>query len=425
MREARAATGALATLALGTLALGFLALGFLALGFLAACDAETLQIAFQISGGPVQACPSTAAPAAPTCADVPLGCDAVLNIRIVRPSSPEETYLPLCAAIPRDRRDLCSIEQIHLPARQLPEETLEVQAMIWPRTAVKEDPVTGELDCREIYGRPVSIGFGVHGFPEEMAPAPAIGGRAYYHPGDDQTVVTLGCSDLPAVNRPVCAGRVDLVAGVNELGNWLAPVSLQAPIAVRVGEPRYAAIRDEHEWAPLATLEPQPAEQRWGTATEGLAVEDSLCVEVIGTSGANVSTVRCTRVDTNARMFELAGTWLATSRLQQILAGLMFTEVPPQGLTIGVVLDATGQPAAGYRVESSPLHPVKYLGVNYQVVAGGVTTPSGLFVSEDTPYGADFRAYQGLLGTTERTRAPATGGRVNGKVTIAVLQLGS
>jgi hypothetical protein len=407
-RAARAAAGALAG----------------ALVLVAACDSDTLKIAFQISGGPVQACPSAAVPAAPTCADVSLGCDAVLNIRIVRPSSPDETYLPLCEAIPSERRDLCSLELIHLPARQLPKETLEVQVMIWPRYAVKEDPDTGELDCREIYGRPVSIGFGVHGFPEEISPAPSLGGRAYYHPGDGQTVVTLGCSDLPAVNRPVCTGPIELRAGVNELGSWIAPVSPQAPVAVRVGEPRYTANRDEHEWSSLATLEPQPAEARWGKTVEGLYIEDSLCVEVIGTNGANVPTVRCDRVDPSARTFELAGTWLPASRLQQILAGLKLGGVPPQGLTIGVVLDAAGQPASGYRVESSPEHAVKYLGVDDQVVTGEVTTPSGLFVSEDAPYGADFRAYQGL-GTTERTRVPAVGGKVNGKVTIAVLQLGS
>jgi hypothetical protein len=43
-------------------------------------------------------------------------------------------------------------------------------------------------------------------------------------------------------------------------------------------------------------------------------------------------------------------------------------------------------------------------------------------VSQDAPYGADFRAYQGL---TERTGKPGVGGRVNGKVTVVVLQLGS
>jgi hypothetical protein len=43
-------------------------------------------------------------------------------------------------------------------------------------------------------------------------------------------------------------------------------------------------------------------------------------------------------------------------------------------------------------------------------------------VSQAAPYGAEFRAYQG---PTERTVTPGIGGRVNGKVTVVVLQLGS
>ena len=390
----------------------------------AACGDDTLKIAFQVSGGPNQTCPSEAMPAAPTCSDVPILCDAVLNVRIVRPASPEETFLPFCEVIPRDRRDLCSLEQIHLPARQLPRETLEVQVMIWPRDAVKEDPDTGELDCREIYGRSVSIGFGVHGFPEEVAPSPALGGRGYYHPGDEQTVVTLGCSDLLAVNQPACAGQIEVRAGLTEVGSWAAPVPVQAPVAVRIGEPRYVPGRDEHDWRSIAALEPRLNDGLWIGGLDTIDIEgDSMCIEVIGTSGANVPTVRCARIDKGARALELAGTWLQGSRLQQILMGLNFMAVPPQGLTIGVVLDAMGRPAAGYRVESSPAYGVKYLGVNDQVVPGGVaTTQSGLFVSEDAPYGADLRAYLGT-GTIEQTQAPAVGGRVSGKVTIAVLSL--
>jgi hypothetical protein len=397
-----------------------------ALALLAACDADTLRIAFQISGGPIQACPSSAVPPAPSCSDVPMLCDAVLNIRIVRPESPQETYLPLCEAIPRDAgRDLCAIEQVNLPARQLPKDTLEVQVMIWPRAAVKEDPTTGELDCREIYGQPVTIGFGVQGFPEELSPSPALGGRAYYHPGDERTVVTLGCSDLAAVNRPACAGQIELRAGVNEFDAPTAPVSSAPPtdLLVSVGEPRYNATRGDHEWSPIKVLDLQPpvagAPPEWYAATDALPIEDSICVEVIGNRGPNTATLRCGRIDPADRTLELAGVWLPTSRLTEILTGLGLVEVPPQGLTIGVVVDAQGQPVAGYRIETSPASLVSYLSANSQVVAGAmVTTASGLFVTEEAPYGADVRAF---LGSVERARG--LGGRVNGKVTIVVLQV--
>jgi hypothetical protein len=390
---------------------------------LAACDAGTLRIAFQVSDGPVQACPSSAVPPAPACGDVPMLCEAVLNIRIVRPSSPDETYLPLCAAIPRDRkRDLCSIEHIDLPSRQLPKETLEVQVMIWPRDAVKEDPVTGELDCREIHGQPVSIGFGVHGFPEEIAPAPALGGRAYYHPGDDLTVVTLGCSDLSAVNRPECAGQIELRAGVNELDHWSTPISPPAALLVSAGEPRYLPIRNEHEWRLIEALEPLPAEPTWFGALDALDARDSLCVEVIGNTGANTAAVRCGRIDASARTLELAGVWVPPARLAEILAGLGLPKLPPEGLTIGVLLDEQGNPAGGYQIRTSPDTLVQYLNASSQVVPGGLaTTATGMFVSMDAPYGSDFRAFKG----DQTPRALGLGGRINGKVTIVVLRLGA
>lgn len=400
-------------------------LALAAAALLAACDADTLRIAFEISGGPIQACPSAATPAAPTCTDVPMLCDAVLNIRIVQPTSPQQTYLPLCEAIPQGgRRDLCAIEQIDLPARQLPKETLEVQVMIWPRDAVKVDPTSGELDCREIYGQSVTIGFGVQGFPEEIAPSPALGGRAFYHPGDAHTVVPLGCSDLAAVNRPACAGQIELETGVSELDAPLLPVSSASPaeLLVSVGEPRYDAARDEHAWSPIKALDLQPPAAgkapQWYAAVDSLALEDSLCVEVIGNRGSNTAALHCSRVDPAARVLDLTGIWLPPSRLSQILTGLGFAEVPPQGLTIGIVIDPQGVPAEGYKVDTSPASVVRYLDANGQIVPGLATTPSGLFVSEGAPYGADFRALQG---PTERARG--LGGRVSGKVTVVVLQL--
>jgi hypothetical protein len=395
---------------------------------LAACDGDTLRIAFQISDGPAQACPSAAAPAAPTCADVPMLCDAVLNIRIVRPASPEETYLPLCEIIPRaTERNLCSIEQINLPARQLPKETLEVQVMIWPRAAVKEDPATGELDCREIYGQPVSVGFGVDGFPEEISPSPAVGGRAYYHPGDEQTVVTLGCADLAAVNRPSCAGQIELRAGVGALDAPLGSVSSvsAADLMVSVGEPRYDINLDAHEWSTIKVLDLEPTAPGqaplWSAGVDALASEGTLCVDVIGLRGMNTAALRCARIDPSARMFDLSGIWVPTSRLGQILAGLGLLTVPPRGLTVGVLLDGQGLAAAGYQIATSPSSAVQYLSEAGEVLPGATATASsGLFVSLDAPYDADFLALQGGI-----ERARGVGGRVNGQVTVVVLRLGS
>ena len=65
---------------------------------------------------------------------------------------------------------------------------------------------------------------------------------------------------------------------------------------------------------------------------------------------------------------------------------------------------------------------MQYLTPTSQVVPGGTaTTSTGLFVSMDAPYGTDFRASQG----EQQPRALGIGGRVQGKVTIVVLQLGA
>jgi hypothetical protein len=388
---------------------------------LAACGSDTLHIALQISSGPVQACPYAAGAQAPTCSDVPMRCDSVLHIRIVRPSRPLESYLPLCQEIPRAEQDLCSLELINLPVRQLPKETLEVQVMIWPRAAVKTDEL-GAPDCHEIYGQPVSVQFGVHGFPEESVPAPALGGRAFYHPGDALTVVTLGCSDLREVNQPACVGPVEILASVDELDFLGAPLAQPASVLVSFGEPRYMANRDEHEWRHLGGLA-AAGDGRWSGGIDELDLEDSICVDVQGNLGASTPTVRCVRPAVGARRLMLAGTWLPSQRLQQFVSGLGYADVPPEGLTIGIVLDPRGRPAEGYRVETRPAEnvEVKYLDASGAVVGGATATvEGGLFVSENAPYGTDFRAYQG---TAERTLQPGVGGRVRGKVTLVVLQL--
>lgn len=397
---------------------------------LAACGDDTLRIALAISGGPAQACTSTAPPSPPSCSDVPLQCDSVLSLRVVRPRAPEQTFVPLCEPIPRNASgDLCALEQIDLPARDLPKETLEVQVMIWPREAVKEDPATGALDCGEINGQQVLVGFNLDGFPEEVTPAPALGGRAFYHPGDAQTVVTLGCSDLLSVNRPACAGQIELRAGVTELDDPLSPVTLvrSEDLLVMVGEPHYDASRGEHMWQSIKALDlqsPTPGRSpEWFGAVDALDTRGTLCVRV--TDGRSNSTVRCGRIDPAARVLDLTGTWLSGSRLSQILAGLNGAsggEVPPEGLTIGILIDERGQPAAGYQIATSPstASGVTYLDAQGQEVLGATaTTASGLFGSLEAPYDADFRALR-----DGRERAVGIGGRVHGAVTVTVLQLG-
>lgn len=398
-----------------------------ALAALGACDTPPLRIAFELSGGPTQACPAPSVAIPPTCSDVPMLCDAVLNIRIVRPSAPQETYLPLCEDIPFVRggdRDLCPIANIDLPSSRLPKETLEVQVMIWPRGAVKEDPITGALDCREIYGQPVLTMFGVDGFPLEISPAPALGGRAFYHPGDEQTVVRLGCLDLQAVNQAACLGGIEVSAAVNEFerpARSVAP-AMVPDLLVSVAEPIWNGSEYRIEsTSPLAAEAATPnVDPRWLASIEKPNIQDTLCVQVIGTNGSNTATIRCDRLTEPARRLDVTGYWLSADVLDAIVAGLELPRLPAAGLTIGVVLDPQGRPASGYSVRSDGGGALKYLTPSYEVVpAGTATTPSGLFAVVDDPYSTEYTASDG----TSPLTASGLGGRVHGRVTIVVLQL--
>ena len=323
---------------------------------LGACEAPPLQIAFGVSGGPAQACPST------SCSDVPMLCDAVLNVRILRPSEPLAPFLSLCEPVPPNRhRDLCSIASIDLPARELPNETLEVQVMIWPRAAVKVDPVTQELDCREIYGKPTSIGFDLHGFPEEHAPSPALGGHAFFHPGDGQTVVTLGCSDLESVNQPACFGTssIEVAATVNDFRTPTTTVfpSVAKTLRVSVGEPRYDDDLGAYVLAPAdkqvlhRTDDSTGLLPAWGDFLDDFELHAAACIEVYEDTGATIAAVRCRTVTPGELRLDFVGVWLDGNRLETIRRmALGLPEFPRQGLTIGLLLDEQGNPAANVQI---------------------------------------------------------------------------
>lgn len=401
--------------------------GIAALAAHAGCEAPPLKIAFDVSGGPAQACPST------KCSEVPMLCDAILNVRILRPSEPLAPFVSLCEPVPPNRhRDLCSIASVDLPSRELPNETLEVQVMIWPRDAVAYDAAADVFDCHEIYGKPTSIAFDLHGFPEEIAPAPALGGHAFFRPGDSQTVVTLGCSDLQAVNRPACFGTssIEVAATVNDFRtpNTTVFPSTAKTLRVSVGEPRYDpdegvyVFRTAEKQELHRTDDPTGLLPAWGAFLDNFELHTAACIEVYEDTGPTIATVRCRPVTPGELRLDFVGIWLDSARLETIRRMALGLPVFPQeGLTIGLVLDDNGNPAANVQViPEVGGNAVKYLSVDGTAVIpnGTATTAGGLFVSETVPYGTRFNA----SGPGAQT-ASGIGGLIRGKVTIVVLQL--
>jgi len=382
-----------------------------------ACDTPPLKIVYRVANGTGQDCGTA------DCAEVGMACASVLHLRILSPSDPNAPYISICEEVtPNGTHDLCAIGRIDIEQDELPREVLEVQVTVWPKDAVV-DPDTGLLDCRRI---PVEFD-ATMGFPVNTAPAadgeylgPAFGGRAFYYPGDTETVVTLGCTDVDSINDETCSGTSDIEVTATVLDFEILPFSVgegQADeLNVFVGEPVGKVVGSEtvYELNPnksraLSRRTSMPP--AWGAAVD-LQFMDSACIQVLEDGPQNTASLRCKAVTAADKQIDLSGVWVQKATLQQILGALSLINFPDAGLTIGIVLDQNGNPAANLTVTSTQ-GSVEFLSADRStLVAGTKTTASGMFVSRDAPYGTIF-------GAALTTRI---GGLVEGKLTVVLFE---
>ncbi|MBS1121141.1 MAG: hypothetical protein H6Q90_3369 [Deltaproteobacteria bacterium] len=384
----------------------------LVLAVVAACTTPPLKIIYEVAEGtPGQSCGVT------ECKDIPMGCESVLSVRILSPSNPSEPFVSVCEVVPPSTsKDLCAIGKIDLPPTDLPREVLEVQVTVWPKSMVT-DPVTGELNCLRV---PVMFDANL-GFPIDLSPTPALGGHAFYHPGDSETVVTLGCTNKELINAPSCSG-MDTVSVTSTVTDFETGVSVGENLAdqlnVFVGEPTLTTFGSETAF----TLFPNTARALsratsvppvWGADVK-LVFTSSACIEVLEDDAPAITSLRCRdRITSADRRIDIAGVRVSKETLREILGALTLAEFPPEGLTLGIVLDANGNPAAGFPVAASQ-GTVQYLNANRTGLAtGGKTTASGMFVSRDAPYGT-------LFSTFLTTQLSSIGGLVQGRLTIVL-----
>lgn len=379
---------------------------------LGACETPPLKITYKLADGATQSCGAT------SCSDVKLACDAVLNIRILDPADPTAPYLSLCEPVPANRnRDLCAISNIDLSAMpiELPKRTLEVQIVIWPRDMVT-DPITGELDCR-----PFDVEFdAAAGFPISQVPTPSIGGRAYYQPGDAETTVTLGCTDLDTINSCAAPVTVRVSATVDAFENLGVSVdrTFATRLSVDVGVP-IARLDGTYELNPVDTRRlalTETGAPAWNGDVD-LEFADTACLLVLENAPQATTAVTCQRLTAPSPNIEFSppGVYVSRATLQQILSALALATFPDGGLTVGIVVDTAFNPKAG-KIVSATDGAVRYLSADRTSFGGTATSSSGIFVSQDAPYGSMF-SVNGSLAT------PKLGGRIEGKVTIVVLQL--
>ena len=387
---------------------------------LVACETPDARLIYEIANGATHACGST------SCAQVSIPCEAVISIRILRPNDTTAPLVTICEPLPQNRnKDLCSIAAVDLgdAPLELPKETLEVQVVIWNRDDVT-DPETNELDCARYEVKFDAVG----GFPIAQQPTPAIGGHAFYHPGDSEIRVALGCTDLPALNQCSAETPLEVTATVENFENLgvLVSPSEGSRLLVSVGEPTLEGAATVHRLDPMdqrsLMIRVVGVVPTWQGEVDVGFVKVA-CLQVLEDSAQATATLTCTNkgIPPENTTINLGGVAMPKATLDQVLGALALAQFPPNGMTIGIVVDKElGVPLAGESVTmvmpgGFPSGTIRYLSADRNSVSvGTTTTASGMFVSLDAALGTAFRVQAGV--------EDKVGGRVQGKVTIVVLE---
>ncbi|MBP9086352.1 MAG: hypothetical protein KBG15_09540 [Kofleriaceae bacterium] len=376
----------------------------------ASCSPDgPLQLQLQLTSGAEQTCPAT------SCLQIPIQCDAVVSVRIFNPATPLAPYVRICEDLPATE-NICSLNRLQLPVTNVPNERLEIQVAVFPKSGVPR--IDNQPVC------PTNLQFSPTGKPTGLGQGAAIAGRAFYSPDDEQTVVDLGCTDLTLVSGAACAGPTDVqvTASVNDFdsGVFLAP-ALADSIAVAVGEPKAQtnSLTGALEWSMASQFltalsrtgsAPVPS---WAGASPN-RFRTSACINVLEDGAQATSTISCRAANASTDTVDIQGYRLSRQSLDQILTTLRLLFFPDEGLVIGMVRDFQGNPASGVMVRASA-GTIAYLSADRSAVGGTVTSSSGIFVSRSAPFETTFSANGNV--------APVVGGLVLGKVTIVLLEL--
>jgi hypothetical protein len=388
---------------------------------LAACEAPQAKLRFRLATGESsQACPSL------ECRDIPVSCASFLSIRVIDPAKPQTPFSSQCEPIPLFGvvDDLCSIASIPMEERELPLRDLEVQVAVFPASMVTRNE-DGTYQCPTYVQYDAGNGFPV---PPNV---PALGGRAFYRPGDETTVVTLGCSNLELVHNDSCIGtaNVHVTATVDDFDTRVSVSAAEGDrLLLHVGAPQ----ANGAEWAlDTGLTQLTRGMDSWSGNVDQLFTTYA-CLSVLDRAPESTSTVTCKTASVTDDELDFTvtpGVRLKKSSLDQILAALSLSRFPIGGLTIGIVLDQDGFPRGGHVIEpivesGVPTPTIKYLSGDRMSASGTATSTGnggGVFVSLDAPFGTRFRTSASILGLPPK-QVEALGGRIAGTITIVVLQ---
>lgn len=395
-----------------------------------ACSNPPLSLRFDLTDGKSQTCVSDTGNETTECSKISMPCEAVLSVRIVPPNDPTVPFISTCKVI--TQKTLCGIAGIDLPVPTvpIPEQVLEVQMAVFPKSAVTVVPPNGDLIC------PIVV-YGADGLPVANLPpcnpeetqcpvVPAVGGRAYYYPGDEKTVVHLGCTYLEQLQTRACTGEntVTVSASVTDFDTGFSVSGAAAQrLDVAVGEPHPVGDvfalnpNDAKRLELISNLTPPSwgADIKFNPLTE---LRNAKCVDVRDVSAGSTATLTCSPVEGPiGDHLDITGVTLSRTTLNQVLGALGKTTFPIEGLVVGIVVDQVNAPVGGVRVVPTTGN-VVYLSADRTQLVPGQTSTSGIFISQDALFGTQFE----LQGSPSEATI-GYGGLVEDKVTIVVIRL--
>jgi hypothetical protein len=388
----------------------------------AACSTPVPSIEFRLADSG-QKCPAV------DCSMIAMPCKTVMSMKFIDRDDPAIVYHSQCTDVPFDAKlpTLCSMEAVDIKPVALPVRELEVQVALYPASMIPSRMPQGggpeELQC------PDQIEFAANGFPVEQWPAPALGGRTYYHPGDSTVMVKLGCTDLLAIEQS-CA-KSDLVTVTATVDNFDTLASVEggpngtaSQLHVSVGEPSMVDGEFKLRADDSHALDLVPGGGTIPTWQRELDVKfkDYVCVDVIEAVAQTTAVLRCKPVIDGQRV-DGSGMWISRLAVQKLLGALSPADpqpikFPDEGLTVGIVVDQAAIGVEGMTVTPA-IGSVRYLSGQGMLTTTG-TSSNGIFVSRDAPFGTMFAA-----SGPGKPMTTGIGGIVAGKITVVVLQLGN
>lgn len=395
------------------------ALALVALAAACSSEAETFSLKLVFAQDGPQACPHPPG-APPSCATVPMSCDARVRVRITDADGSTQRYSK-CYRL-QQPTDACALRDLPLEGSgPLVNEMARVQVMVWSEDQIATLAAADRLASD---GCPATVPFDAFGRPrlQDTALVPALGGEIYFPVGDRRVAeVELGCPRPDLLDTVACReGDPEVAATVRLATPWSFLEDIPPGMVVRFGQP---SPKGDGTWQlvdDLIELEQSGgADRRWTAPLEGAPPTGVACVDIDSAEVGAAHMVTCQDIAVASGVISVEGVAAFRDLQDRLVGGLGLPEFPSDvGLVLGIILESTGQPAVDARVRMPT--GVVYPSADFSRFDGVSTSSTGMFLSTTAPFTTAWRA-EGVGGIGDD--GSARGGLLTNKLTVVVIRL--